>query len=389
MTEIPSKGTWAKVTFGDVVRQVKEKVDPIESGLKRYIAGEHMDSDDLKIRRWGLIGKGYLGPAFHMRFKPGQVLYGSRRTYLRKVALADFEGITANTTYVIESKNPYVLLHELLPYIMQTESFHQHSIKESKGSVNPYVNFSDLAWYEFALPPMGEQQRITQLLTSIERRMEAAVDIKKSLNHVLHAVAREEFSKDFQTNHSPLNKLVRDLAYGPRFSSNLYDKTGELAQIRTTDITDEGEIVYDTIPLVNLYPKDYTNHLLCDGDLVMSRSGSCGITAVFREHIKPTIAAAFLFRISVKPYIDSEYLHEFFSSTIGRQLTTSLARGGVQKNIRGSQLLEQNVPFPSRERQRDVVNRLATIRDGISNNVSLLIDLHSLKKTFLQQIFEV
>lgn len=159
---------WATVAFGDVVRQVKDKVDPEQSGLQRYIAGEHMDTDDLRIRRWGDIGDGYLGPAFHMRFKPGQVLYGSRRTYLRKVALANFEGITANTTYVIESKDPAVLLPELVPFVMQTERFHSHSRRESKGSVNPYVNFSDLAWYEFALPPLVEQRRIAKVLLANE-----------------------------------------------------------------------------------------------------------------------------------------------------------------------------------------------------------------------------
>jgi type I restriction enzyme S subunit len=99
-----------------------------------------------------------------MRFKPGQVLYGSRRTYLRKVAVADFEGITANTTFVIEPKNPHVLLPELLPFIMQTESFNEHSIKQSKGSVNPYVNFSDLTWYEFRLPPLEEQRQMVEVL---------------------------------------------------------------------------------------------------------------------------------------------------------------------------------------------------------------------------------
>lgn len=132
------------VKFGDVVRQVKDKVDPQTAGLERFVAGEHMDTDNLHIRRWGDVGAGYLGPAFHMRFKPGQVLYGSRRTYLRKVAIAEFEGITANTTYVIESKDPEVLLPDFLPFIMQTDSFNEHSIKQSKGSVNPYINFSDV-----------------------------------------------------------------------------------------------------------------------------------------------------------------------------------------------------------------------------------------------------
>ena len=122
-----SQVSWPTAAFGDIVRQVKDKVDPEDSGLKRYIAGEHMDTDDLRIRRWGEIGDDYLGPAFHMRFKPGHVLYGSRRTYLRKIALPDFAGITANTTYVLESKDPSVLLPGLVPFIMQAESFHAHS----------------------------------------------------------------------------------------------------------------------------------------------------------------------------------------------------------------------------------------------------------------------
>ena len=150
--------------FGEVVRQVKIKADPETAGLERYVAGEHMDTDNLRIRRWGDVGDGYLGPAFHMRFKPGQVLYGSRRTYQRKVAVADFEGICADTTFVLESSDPTKLLPEFLPFVMQTEVFHEHSKRESKGSVNPYVNFSDLAWYEFALPPLEEQRRLAALL---------------------------------------------------------------------------------------------------------------------------------------------------------------------------------------------------------------------------------
>ena len=132
-----------------------------------------MDTDDLHIRRWGAVGTGYLGPAFHARFRPGHVLYGSRRTYLRKVAVADFEGVTANTTFVIETRDPNVLLPALLPFIMQTEAFHGYSIRKSKGSVNPYVNFSDIAAYELALPPLDEQRRIAVTLRECDRATQA------------------------------------------------------------------------------------------------------------------------------------------------------------------------------------------------------------------------
>src|SRR5436309_3100646 len=133
------KRGWRIVRFGDVVRNVQVNVNPEESGLERYVAGEHMETDNLHIKRWGTIGDGYLGPAFHQKFVKGQVLYGSRRTYLRKVAVAEFDGICANTTFVLES-NEDELLQDLLPFIMQTEAFTQHSIDQSKGSVNPYIN---------------------------------------------------------------------------------------------------------------------------------------------------------------------------------------------------------------------------------------------------------
>lgn len=208
MSDGTLKPGWTRVAFGDVVRQVKDKIDPRESGLERYIAGDHMDTDDLRIRRWGTIGEDYLGPAFHMRFKPGQVLYGSRRTYLRKVAVPDFAGITANTTYVIESKDQKILLPELLPFIMQTEAFHEHSIGQSKGSVNPYINFSDIAWFEFALPPVREQERIVRLLQAVE-------DVREGLREIASAAHRTALSRV----HTSLQGYQTDLVTVGQLSS--------------------------------------------------------------------------------------------------------------------------------------------------------------------------
>src|SRR4051794_15446093 len=149
-----------------------------------------MDTDDLRIRRWGTVGDGYLGPAFHRHFRPGQVLYGSRRTYLRKVAVADFEGICANTTFVCEPSTDE-LTPAYLPYVMQADAFHAHSVRESKGSVNPYINWSDLTWYEFPLPPVERQLEIAAALHAGREYVERLRDARAACAPVASALLRD------------------------------------------------------------------------------------------------------------------------------------------------------------------------------------------------------
>lgn len=169
-----------KVKFGDVVKQIKTNVDPKTSGLERFIAGEHMQTDDLKIRNWGIIGEGYIGSAFTRKFTKGQVLYGSRRTYLRKVAVADFDGICANTTFVVESEKEK-LSQRLLPYLMHSEGFTQHSVNNSKGSTNPYINWKDIAWFEFMIPKMRLQEKVADLFENIDNAIEQTKHHKTTL----------------------------------------------------------------------------------------------------------------------------------------------------------------------------------------------------------------
>ena len=85
-----SSQAWPLVRFGDVVRNVNDNVrDPLTSDLERYVGLEHLDPESLHIKRWGLIADG----TTFTRFQPGQVLFGSRRAYQRKVAVAEFDGI--------------------------------------------------------------------------------------------------------------------------------------------------------------------------------------------------------------------------------------------------------------------------------------------------------
>src|SRR5205823_9407160 len=61
------------------------------------------------------------------------------------------------------------LLPELLPFICISERFFRHAVGTSAGSLSPRTNWSSLASFEFDLPPLDEQRRITDLLWTADQ----------------------------------------------------------------------------------------------------------------------------------------------------------------------------------------------------------------------------
>lgn len=378
---------WTTVAFGDVVRQVKDKVDPEESGLERYVAGEHMDTDDLRIRRWGEIGDSYLGPAFHMRFKPGHVLYGSRRTYLRKVALADFEGITANTTYVLESKDADVLLPELLPFIMQVESFHEHSKRESKGSVNPYVNFSDLAWYEVALPPMAEQWRISELLRSAANLRETLLCAKLSAETLLRSAvdAAAEKAADSQSMLSLADLVSQDrpICYGILMPGNGFE--GGVPVVKVKDYPD-GEVVVDGLLLTDpVIDEDYKRSRLRTGDLLISIRGTIGRLAFVPKALDGANITQDTARLSISPEHNSRYIRAMLECTLVQRQISTFITGLAVKGINIGELRRIQIPIVSSEEQQEVVQEVIDVRAAIRGIEKRLAQSETLLKACLAE----
>ena len=175
MPDTIKRTTGTKVAFGDVVQLSKERSkDPEADGFERYIGLEHLEPSDLKVRSWGDLADGV---TFTNVFRPGQVLFGKRRAYQRKVAVADFSGVCSGDIYVLEPKGEQ-LLPELLPFICQSESFYDYVISMSQGGLSPRVNWEALAKYEFALPPLEEQRRIAEVLQRSSEKKR--VDSKRS-----------------------------------------------------------------------------------------------------------------------------------------------------------------------------------------------------------------
>lgn len=391
MIERDLKPGWRRVKFGDVVRQCKEKADPETSGLERYIAGDHMDTDDLRLRRWGEIGSGYLGPAFHMRFKPGQVLYGSRRTYLRKVAVADFEGICANTTFVLEPHNPNELLPEFLPFLMQTEAFNDFSVKNSKGSVNPYINFSDLAKFEFVLPPMDEQHRLVKLLTSIEGCLASLSEADLATAVLENSRIEDALASVPADRVITVDKLV---PLGPKNGlspkANADERgypTLSIGAVRDGRIVAEGNTKYAEISDAEAaaFELKANDVLVVRGNGNKLLTGRCGLVDVVPK-------GCFYPDLLIRLKFDEKIIRPEFAvlqwnsqSTHNRLISRAKSTNGIWK-INGADIRQHALKVPEVEEQDDLLAEMRAIRSARKNIATRKTAAQNLKLHALRSI---
>ncbi len=268
------------VKFGDVVRLSKARSqDPLADGIERYVGLDHLEPGDLRIRRWGSVADGV---TFTSVFQPGQVLFGKRRAYQRKVAVADFSGVCSGDIYVLETKDPKVLLPELLPFLCQTDAFFDHAVGTSAGSLSPRTNWTSLADFKFVLPKIEEQRRIVGLLQSFDEVHECFLTAIKTSSTLKSSLTENAFpvseARSFM-NHPKsyqgrllvkLGDLVT-LQVGFPFKSAEYSKSGDRL-LRGSNVGVNRLLWGDDISCYwpSARRKEVLDYVLTPGDLVIA-----------------------------------------------------------------------------------------------------------------------
>jgi type I restriction enzyme S subunit len=342
-----------------------------------------------------------LGPAFIRKFEEGDILYGSRRTYLRKVAVAHFSGITSNTTFVIKA-NEAKIDKRLLPFVMLSEGFAEHSIRNSKGSVNPYVNWKDLADYEFLLPPKDQQAKLAELLWAMDEVVEKDLYTFNKLSIILELETESKIhgtDLNGYTIQQVINKLseTTDVAALSQFG-NIFKGKG---------IT-KSEVIESGLPCVR-YGELYTKHhklirefysfiteksanesiKLSRNDALFAGSGETiseiGKASVF---IGNEVAYAGGDILIFRPHdMDGNYLGYLLNSQLVRQQLNKYGTGATVMHIYSSDIEKIKIPIIQREEQIKIGQYLEAIANNIFILQNKISESKSLQKSLINQIF--
>ena len=156
----------ARVKLGDVAREYKATIKDT-AGLP-IVGLEHLTPGEITLERWDVGTEN----TFTKGFKKGHMLFGRRRAYLKKAALAPFDGVCSGDITVIEAI-PGKINPELLPFIIQNDLLFDYAVGNSAGSLSPRVKWESLKGYEFELPELAEQDGLVELLKAAHRTKKA------------------------------------------------------------------------------------------------------------------------------------------------------------------------------------------------------------------------
>lgn len=167
---------YQEVKFGEIAKHISKRVEPSETTLEIYVGLEHLDPDSLKITRHG-VPSDVAGQK--LLVKKGQIIFGKRRAYQRKVAVADWDCICSAHAMVLEVI-PGKILPELLPFFMQSNCFMERAISISEGSLSPTIKWKTLENQKFKIPTIEHQYQLLNILNKIEECLHKTHLLKNS-----------------------------------------------------------------------------------------------------------------------------------------------------------------------------------------------------------------
>ncbi|MFF0170217.1 restriction endonuclease subunit S [Streptomyces prasinus] len=314
------KTTWKRVRLGDIIRRSRTQADPANGDVDRYVGGGHIDSDNLTIERFGDVNDGQIGSTFTYLFQPGQVLFVSARPYLRKSGVVNFSGVVADKTYVLDAISENGLLQEFLPFVLASDHFVAYATAGATGSMNPRLLWGQLQRYEFDLPPLDEQQRLADLLWTIERHRASLSDLGVRIAGQRLSAVDRYVTAALDAKQIRLD-AVAEIRSGIAKGKKVNGESIKRPYLRVANVQ-AGALDLGEVKTIVVSTVDAERYELCDGDVLMTEGGDIdklGRGTVWRDQIEGCLHQNHVFAVRVdRRAVLPEWISLHTEATSGR-----------------------------------------------------------------------
>ena len=299
----------SKVKLGEVAIEHKETCKGNKDGYP-IVGLEHLVPEEVTLTAWDEGSDN----TFTKMFRKGNVLFGRRRAYLKKAAVAPFDGICSGDITVIEAI-PDRILPMLLPFIIQNDELFDFAVGKSAGSLSPRVKWEHLKNYEFELPDMDKQRELAELLWAMDAT-------KKSYHKLIAAtdeLVKSQFMEQFgDPNSNPLSwptatiGEICDIKSGTTLPAAKENEGGEIAYIKVADMNIPGNEKYITTSTKFVSATTAGNGVFPIGTVVFPKNGAAVATNKKRITHVPTCVDLNTMGVTPRIKIDEQYLYLWF-----------------------------------------------------------------------------
>ena len=367
------------VCLGDVAREIKQKV-PVDQELPT-VGLEHLDPGEVELAHWD---EG-VETTFTKAFSKGQVLFGRRRAYLRKAAVAPFDGICSGDITVIAPKDN--LSPRLLPFIIQNDALFEHAVTNSAGSLSPRVKWRSLSQFEFELPSIAKQEDLADILwTAQETRAHY-----RQLLTACDDVVKSQFVEMFDKPGIPIKHLedIADIQGGITKNKKREAMKLQLPYLRVANIL-PNELDLTEVKTIGLTEQEYEAVRLISGDLlIVEGNGSdtqIGRSAIWNGQIDPCVHQNHLIRVRLGDEALPLYVQTFLSSSEGRrQIMAKAVNTSGLHTLSTRKIRSIEIPVPPFSLQREFADFATSIDKSKFAVQKALDELNATTKKILNQ----
>ena len=366
----------AKVCLGDVANERKENCKTNE--YNDHIVGlEHLIPQEVTLTQWAENIENTFTKVFHK----GDVLFGRRRAYLKKAAVAPFDGICSGDITVIEAK-PNKIIPELLPFIIQNDNLFDFAVEKSAGSLSPRVKWSHLQNYKFELPDLNKQHELADLLWAAEETKNAYKNFLKCNDAMIETEFIKRFGNLLESNKTRMTIEELSILFCDGDWIEVKDQAESGIRLVQTGNIGIGDFINKEEKFRYINEKTFIN-LNCTevypGDILISRLpdpiGRACIMPNIKERMITAVDCA-IFR--PKEFLDKKFFIAFTLTNLYKSQIQKYETGSTRKRISRKNLGLIQVPIPAIQYQKayvDFADKCINVRFSHEQMIANIINM--------------
>jgi type I restriction enzyme S subunit len=330
-------------------------------------------------------------------WKKGSVILSTGAT-IGRVGITEIPVCTKQGVVGIECSN-----HTSSEFVYYLLEHHRDLLNQfSQGSTIREIRIPILSRLRFLIPPLKEQQKIAEILTSVDEVIENTQsqinkleDLKKAtMNELLtKGIGHTEF-KDTGGGGIPtswtlsrLEDVTERIWIGLVTTMTKFYSDSGVFLIRNSDIKEQGIATNDLIRLESNFANSFEDRKLRFNDVATVHTGDVGTSCVISESLDGAHGFATLNSRVTRARIFPNYYAMYLNSELFRRQTKKVVTGDGRDNLNLKDFVQLQIPVPDTlEEQVEIMRIYRGISDLIQGKKNKLESLNFLKHSLMHDL---